>query len=98
LYFEFHSILTSRSFVLLNVPRRLSPIFFTMQQLPAWTTWKALDEGLRAKGVVVGGSYGPLANNVFRIGHMGSQADLDLVRRGLDVLQEVVESLKAKIA
>ena len=66
--------------------------------MPGWTTWKDLDDALRAKGVVVGGSYGKLANNVFRIGHMGSQADMDLVRRGLDALQEVLESLRPKLA
>jgi aspartate aminotransferase-like enzyme len=48
---------------------------------------------LRARGLAVGGSLGPLAGNVFRIGHMGAQADLALVDRGLDVLEEVLQSI-----
>jgi aspartate aminotransferase-like enzyme len=42
--------------------------------------------------MVVGGSYGPLAGKVFRIGHMGSQAKRDLVERGMDILEEVLKS------
>jgi aspartate aminotransferase-like enzyme len=38
----------------------------------------------------VGGSLGPLAGKVFRIGHMGAQADPELVRRGMDVLEEAL--------
>jgi aspartate aminotransferase-like enzyme len=41
--------------------------------------------------MVVGGSYGSLAGKVFRIGHMGSQADAGLVVRGMDVLARVLE-------
>jgi aspartate aminotransferase-like enzyme len=41
--------------------------------------------------MVVGGSYGPLAGKVFRIGHMGSQADTGLVGRGMDVLASILE-------
>ena len=47
-------------------------------------------EALRAEGMVVGGNYGALAGKVFRIGHMGSQADLSLVRRGMDMLEMVL--------
>jgi aspartate aminotransferase-like enzyme len=38
----------------------------------------------------VGGSLGPLAGRVFRIGHMGSQADPALVDRGMDVLADAL--------
>ena len=40
--------------------------------------------------MVVGGNYGPLAGKVFRIGHMGSQADMALVKEGMDVLARVL--------
>ncbi len=80
----------------MNADDSLCPSFYNTYKVPAWTTWKALDDALRAKGMVVGGSYGSLTNRVFRIGHMGSQADMDLVRRGLDVLQEVIEELRPK--
>ena len=62
----------------------------TAARMPFGWTWPDLDRALRARGMVVGGSYGPLAGKVFRIGHMGSQADGGLVGRGLDVLQQIL--------
>jgi aspartate aminotransferase-like enzyme len=52
--------------------------------------WEELDRHLRERGMVVAGSLGPLSGHVFRIGHMGSQADLALVDRGMDVLAQVL--------
>ena len=40
--------------------------------------------------MAVGGNYGELAGKVFRIGHMGSQADAALVEQGMDVLHGVL--------
>ncbi len=51
----------------------------------AWTEW---DRRLRRRGLVVGGSYGPLTGKVFRLGHMGTQADRGLVDAALDILEE----------
>jgi aspartate aminotransferase-like enzyme len=62
----------------------------TAAKVPDGWTWEALDARLREHGMVVGGSYGPLAGKVFRIGHMGTQADRVLVGRGMDVLAEVI--------
>ena len=67
-----------------------APTVTAVKISPGWT-WPDLDRGLRARGMVVGGSYGPLAGKVFRIGHMGSQADGGLVARGMDVLATVLE-------
>jgi aspartate aminotransferase-like enzyme len=53
-------------------------------------TWKDLDERFRQHGLAVGGSYGPLAGKVFRLGHMGSQADMDLVQQALGIIEKVV--------
>jgi len=39
---------------------------------------------------VVAGSYGPLADKVFRLGHMGMQADMDLVTQALGVIRKVL--------
>jgi len=63
----------------------------TAAYVPDGWTWPALDRALRAHGMAVGGNYGELAGKVFRIGHMGSQADLTLVARGMEVLRRVVE-------
>ncbi|NIP60425.1 MAG: aminotransferase class V-fold PLP-dependent enzyme [Gemmatimonadetes bacterium] len=62
----------------------------TALRVPDGTTWEALDRGLREHGMAVGGSLGPLAGKVFRIGHMGAQADRDLVERGMGVLERVL--------
>ncbi len=68
-----------------------SPTVTAARVPPGWT-WPELDAALRARGMGVGGSYGPLAGKVFRIGHMGSQARMELVQRGMDVLEEVLGS------
>jgi aspartate aminotransferase-like enzyme len=39
---------------------------------------------------VVAGSYGPMANKVFRLGHMGTQADTDLVAQAMEVIKKVL--------
>ncbi|MBX3010316.1 MAG: alanine--glyoxylate aminotransferase family protein [Caldilineaceae bacterium] len=64
----------------------------TAAHLPAGWDWPTLDRALRSQGMAVGGNYGPLAGKVFRIGHMGTQADHSLVQRGMDTLEAVVKS------
>lgn len=66
----------------------------TAVHLPAGWTWRALDRALRAEGMAVGGNYGPLAEKVFRIGHMGTQANKEIVAAGMDLLAEVIVSKK----
>jgi aspartate aminotransferase-like enzyme len=61
-----------------------------------WDSWADFDEELRKKGLVVGGSYEALTGKVFRIGHMGSQANMAMVERAMDVLQQVLEAKKIK--
>lgn len=65
----------------------------TAVQLPESVSWAALDAALRAEGMAVGGSYGPLAGKVFRVGHMGSQADAGLVEQGMATLAQVLAML-----
>ena len=52
----------------------------TAIKVPHGWTWEELDKALREEGLGVGGSYGALAGKVFRIGHMVSQADMDLLK------------------
>jgi aspartate aminotransferase-like enzyme len=54
-------------------------------------SWSDFDTAVRKRGLVVGGNYGQLAGKVFRLGHMGSQAEKKLVRRALDVIAEALE-------
>jgi aspartate aminotransferase-like enzyme len=65
----------------------------TSVNVPSGITWTDLDARLRQEGLVVAGNYGPLAGKVFRIGHMGTQADMQLVKRALEVVEGVVRSL-----
>jgi aspartate aminotransferase-like enzyme len=62
----------------------------TAAYVPEGWTWERLDASLRNHGMAVAGNYGPLAGKVFRIGHMGSQANMALVRQGMDVLARVL--------
>ena len=66
----------------------------TAAKLPAGWDWPSFDRALRAHGMAVGGNYGPLAGKVFRIGHMGTQANLQLVQRGMDVIEQVIAQRK----
>lgn len=60
--------------------------------VPKDWTWEELDAACRVHGMAIGGNYGCLAGKVFRIGHMGSQADEALITQGMEVLQEVLNS------
>ncbi|HSH42041.1 MAG TPA: alanine--glyoxylate aminotransferase family protein [Arenicellales bacterium] len=63
----------------------------TALRVPEETGWAEFDRRLREHGMVVGGSLGPLDGKVFRIGHMGSQADPALIERAMDVLRRVLD-------
>lgn len=66
----------------------------TVAYVPEGWTWKELDSKLREKGVILGGSYGPWAGKLFRIGHMGDQAHLETIQKGLDILSQVLREKK----
>ncbi|MCC6147137.1 MAG: alanine--glyoxylate aminotransferase family protein [Anaerolineaceae bacterium] len=61
--------------------------------VPDGIKWAELDRRFRQKGLATGGNYGALAEKVFRIGHMGSQADMKLLDQALDVLEKVFKSI-----
>ncbi|HEX9019280.1 MAG TPA: aminotransferase class V-fold PLP-dependent enzyme [Anaerolineaceae bacterium] len=63
----------------------------TAVRVPEAIPWPEFDRLLRERGLVTGGSYGPLADKVFRLGHMGSQATLALVTKALDVIESVCQ-------
>ncbi len=63
----------------------------TAAHLPDGWTWEAFDAALRERGMVVGGSWGKLQGRIFRIGHMGTQADETLIARGLDIIEEILD-------
>jgi aspartate aminotransferase-like enzyme len=62
----------------------------TAAMVPKGFSWETWDRRLRGEGLVAAGSYGPLAGKVFRLGHMGAQADMALMDRALDVIAGVL--------
>jgi aspartate aminotransferase-like enzyme len=62
----------------------------TAVKVPEKFGWPEFDRRLRRQGLAVGGSYGPLSGKVFRLGHMGSQADMRLVQEALEVIGKVL--------
>ena len=58
----------------------------TAAVIPEGFTWDSWSRRLREQGLVVAGSYGPLAEKIFRLGHMGAQADRALVDQALAVI------------
>lgn len=70
----------------------------TVTAVTGFTTfsdWKTIDTELRKFGIILGGSYGEFAGKVFRIGHMGSQANMELLQDAIEKLEQVVKSLKS---
>jgi len=65
----------------------------TAVNVPDGIDWPEFNLQLRQQGLVVGGSYGPLAGKVFRLGHMGTQADMKLVKQALNVIENVVKKI-----
>ena len=65
----------------------------TAVNVPGGVDWQEFNLQLRQHGLVVAGSYGPMAGNVFRLGHMGTQADMELVKQALSVIKSVVERI-----
>jgi aspartate aminotransferase-like enzyme len=81
--------LIKRGYELFPAPEAVPAPTVTAVKVPQGMTWAELDRRARAHGLVMGGSYGPLAGKVFRLGHMGTQADLGLIEQALDVLGKI---------
>jgi aspartate aminotransferase-like enzyme len=62
----------------------------TAALVPDGWTWEQFDAALREYGLVVGGSWGKLLGKVFRVGHMGTQADEGLIAEALNVMEKVL--------
>jgi aspartate aminotransferase-like enzyme len=62
----------------------------TAVYVPQGLTWPEFDARLRTLGLAVAGSYGPLTDKVFRLGHMGTQADENLVDQALKAIRKAL--------
>lgn len=62
----------------------------TAAYMPEKYQWKDWYASLKSKGLYAGESFGPMAGKVFRLGHMGHQADSAQVQKALKILAEMV--------
>lgn len=87
-----HRRLVEMGIDLFPAPGAISSPTVTAANIPQGFTWETWDRQLREQGLVVAGSYGPLAEKVFRLGHMGSQADMNLMEQALNVIEGVLRN------
>ena len=62
--------------------------------VPEGISWESFNKTLREKEVIVGGCYGSLAGKVFRVGHMGKQASVDLLQEAMNIVEETISALR----
>jgi aspartate aminotransferase-like enzyme len=72
-------------------PQAVQSPTVTAINVPEKMSWEKLDKEMRKHGLVAGGNYGQLAGKVFRLGHMGTQADQKLIKKALDILETIVK-------
>ncbi|CAH0480041.1 unnamed protein product [Peronospora belbahrii] len=66
----------------------------TAFELPEGIEWNALQGELCAQKLHVGGSYGPLKDRVLRLGHMGTQANKEVVAKAIEIIRAALEKLR----
>jgi len=64
----------------------------TAVYMPNNKTWEELKAQLKERNIFVGPNYGRLAGKVFRIGHMGIQANIDYLKPALDEIEKIFTS------
>lgn len=65
----------------------------TAAYLPASLSFSEFNQACQARGLKLAGSYGELNNKIFRIGHMGQQANLDLLKPALAQLEILIREV-----
>lgn len=65
----------------------------TAIKVPSHIEWKELNLKLQEQGIFFGRNYGPLENKVFRIGHMGTQANMDNVKKSINILENILAEM-----
>ncbi len=82
--------ITAMGLELFPIPRAVYAPTVTAVKVPEKIKWEDLNRRFREQGLAVGGSYGPLTGKVFRLGHMGSQARMELVQQALEVIRRTI--------
>jgi aspartate aminotransferase-like enzyme len=76
-------------FRLFAEPRFASPTV-TVAYPPSGVDANALIRGMRTRGFAISGGLEQLAGKVIRIGHLGTQAHPDIMRRAVDALEATI--------
>ncbi len=71
---------------LFPVKEAISSPTCTAIYIPEGKDWAEMHEALKYDGVFLAGSVGSLDGKVFRLGHMGTQANVILMQRALETL------------
>ena len=75
-----------------TAPNAVNAPTVTAAMIPSGYTWPQWKEALRRHGLVCTGSFGPMANKVFRLGHMGTQAQPYLMEQALDAISRTLHA------
>jgi aspartate aminotransferase-like enzyme len=75
---------------LFPAPDAMASPTVTAALVPPQFTWKEWQQRLRQRGLLVAGSFGPMADKVFRLGHMGLQADPALMKKALAAIADAL--------
>ena len=62
----------------------------TAALVPTGRDWPAWQKSLADRGLILAGSFGPMAGKVFRLGHMGTQARPNLMDMALDAIADAL--------
>lgn len=82
---------TAMGLALFASPAAVKAPTVTALKIPEHIEWQRLQKLCRDNGLAIAGSYGSLAGKVMRIGHMGTQASVSLLTRGMDILEKVLQ-------
>lgn len=75
---------------LFTAPEAVNAPTVTAALIPTKFTWKEWQKALKDRGLIVTGSFGPMAGKVFRLGHMGTQADTGLMAKALEAMADAL--------
>ncbi len=78
--------LKEQGFSLWTEEKAINSPTVTAAMIPAGYTWQSWQSHLKKKGLIVAGSFGPMAGKVFRLGHMGVQAQEWMMKEVLEIL------------
>ncbi len=71
-------------------PKAIASPTVTTAHIPQNFTWDTWQKTLRKQGLTIGCGLGPLAGKVFRLGHMGSQADPLLMQKTIEIIKKAL--------